>query len=70
MVKDFPHTIVKVLNPTSVFPDRGPDKGAGNTQGIWPWGPLGFDYKPSSGLRETKTPVLEGKNNFFFFLLL
>ena len=31
-----------------------------NLQGIWPaW----FDYRFSTGLRETKTPVLEGTNN-------
>lgn len=24
---------------------RGPDKGTGNPQGIWPWSPVGFDYR-------------------------
>ena len=31
------------------------------SQGIWPWRPLGFDYKTTSiGLGKTETPVLEG----------
>ena len=51
---------MKVLNPTSGFPAWGSEKGTGNPQGIWPWGPAEFDYKPSRGLSETETPVLEG----------
>ena len=34
----------------------------GNPQGIWPWRPVRFDYKTSTGLGETETPVLEGIN--------
>ena len=37
------------------FPSLGPNKGAGNPQG-----PVGFDYKTSTGLEKTKTMVLEG----------
>ena len=51
---------MKVLNPTSGFPAWGPEKGTGNPQGIWAWWPAEFDYKPSRGLSETETPVLEG----------
>ena len=40
----------------------GTDKGTGNPQRIWPWRPVGFDYKTSTGLGETETPVLEGTN--------
>ena len=29
---------------------------------IWPWGPAGFNYRISRGLRETETPVLAGTN--------
>ena len=41
----------------SEFPAWGPDKGTGNPEGIWPWGP---DHRPSTGLGEAETPVLEG----------
>ena len=59
-------TVLKVLNPTSGFPAWGSNKGTANPQGIWPWRPTGFDYRPSRGLRETETPVLEvrHKQNF------
>ena len=30
------------------------------SSGIWPWGPVGFDYRPSRGLGETEIPVFEG----------
>ena len=59
------HTIVKVLNPTSGFPAWGSNKGTWNPQRIWPWGPIGFDYRPFRGLRETDTPGLEGTGKIF-----
>ena len=37
-------------------------KGTGNPQGIWPSGPEGFYYRPSTGLGETDPPVVEGTN--------
>ena len=37
-------------------------QGDGNPQGIWPWGPAGFDYRPFRGLRQTETPVFKGTN--------
>ena len=45
------------------LPSWESDKGSGNPQGIWPWRPAGFDDRISTGLGETKTPVLEGTNN-------
>ena len=58
-------TIVKVLNCRSGFPAWGSKKGTGNTQAIWPWGPVGFDYRPFRGLGETEAPVLRRhKQNF------
>ena len=48
--------------PTSGFPAWGPNQRTGNPQGIWPWRPVGFDYKTSTGLGETETPVLERTN--------
>ena len=53
---------MKVLNPTSGLPAWWSDKRIGNRQEIWPWGPVGFDYRTSRGLGETQTPVLEGTN--------
>ena len=53
---------MKVLNHNSGFPLWGSDKATGNSQRIWPWGPAGFDYRPSRGMRETETPVLEATN--------
>ena len=53
---------VKVLNSTSGFPAWGSDRGTGNQQGIWPWGPAGFDYRTPRGLAETETPDLEAIN--------
>ena len=55
-------TIVEVLNPMTGFPAWGSDKRIGNPWGIWPWGPVGFYYRPSRELRETETTVLEGTN--------
>lgn len=40
----------------------GPDKGTGSPPGIWPWSPVGFDYKTSIGLQETETPVFKDTN--------
>ena len=39
---------MNLLKPTSGFPVWGPDKGARNPQGIWPWKPAGLDYKTST----------------------
>ena len=44
------------------IPAWGSNKGTENPQGTWPWGPAGFDHRPSRGLREPETPVLEGTN--------
>ena len=46
----------------SAFPSLGSSKETGNPQGIWLWRPAGFDYRTSTGLGETETPVLEGTN--------
>ena len=46
----------------SGFPTWRYKKRTGNPQGIWLCGPVGFDYRPSRGLRETETPALEGTN--------
>ena len=56
---------MKVLNPTSGFPAWGSNKGTWNPLGIWPWGPAGFDCRPSRGLKDTDTPGLEGTNKIF-----
>ena len=40
----------------------GSNKGTGDPQEIWPWRPAVLDYKTSTGLGETETPVLEGTN--------
>ena len=52
-------TVVKVLNPISGFPAWGSDKETRNPQGTWPSRPAGLDYKTSTGLEKTETPVLE-----------
>ena len=53
---------MKVLSPTAGFTAWGSDKGTRNSQGIWPWSPVRFDYKTFTGLGETETPVLESTN--------
>ena len=53
---------MKVLNSTSGFPAWGSDRGTGDQQRIWPWGPGGFDYRTPRGLGETETPDLEWIN--------
>ena len=55
-------TVVKVLNPMPDFQAWGSDKRTETHQGIWPWGPAGFDYRTSRGLGETETPLLQGTN--------
>ena len=45
-------------------PAWGSDKGTGNPQGIWPLGPVVFDYRISRGLRVTEAPVLEAHTKF------
>ena len=44
------------------FPAWGSSKRARNPQGIWLWRPAGFDYRTSTGLGETETPLLECTN--------
>ena len=56
----------RFCTPRSGFPDWGSDKRPGNPQGIWLWGPAGFDYISSRELRETDTPVLEGTNKILY----
>ena len=41
---------------------RLPSLGIWQGQGIWPWRPVGFDYRISRGLRETETPVRRALN--------
>ena len=57
-----PCTIMKVLNCRSGFPAWGSNKGTGNPQVIWPWGPVGFDYRPFRVLGETETPPTHKQN--------
>ena len=45
------------------LPAWGPGRGTENPQGIWPWRPVGFDYKTSIELGETDTLVLDGTKN-------
>ena len=40
----------------------GSRKGTGNPQGTWLWSPAGSDYRTSTGLGETETPLLKGIN--------
>ena len=51
--------VLKFLGPTTDFPTRGSSKRTENPQGIWPWRPLGFDYRTSTGLGHG---LLEGTN--------
>ena len=44
---------MKVQNPTSCLLAWGTDKGTGNPQGIWPYSPVEFGYKTSTGLGKT-----------------
>jgi len=53
---------VQVLNPMSGFSAWVSDKTSGNPQRIWPWRPVGFDYRNSTRLGETETLVLEDTN--------
>ena len=53
-------TFVKVLSPMSGFPAWGSDKRTGNPQGIWPWWPVGFDYRTSTGTRGNRDSILGG----------
>ena len=55
------HTVMKVLRPTTDFPTWGSSKGTENPQGIFPWRPVGFDYKTSMGL--VKEPLRGHKQN-------
>ena len=41
-------TAKKVLGPTTDFPTWGSKKGTENSQGIWLWSPVGFDYRIST----------------------
>ena len=44
-----------VLGPTSDFPTWQSGKETRNSQGFWLWMLVGFDYRTSTGLRETET---------------
>ena len=57
---EVPPTGVKVLSPTSGFPTWGSGNGRRNSQRIKHWRQAGFDYRTSTGLGETETPLLEG----------
>ena len=57
-----PPTGVKVLSPTSGFPNWGSGDGRRNSQRIRLWRLAGFDCSTSTGLGETETPLLEGKH--------
>ena len=50
-------TVKKVLGPTTDFPTWAPGKGTENTQVIWLWRPVGFDYRMS---RELGKQTLRG----------
>ena len=53
------HTAKKVLGATTDFPTWGSGKGTENSQGIWLWRPVGFNYRIYTGLGNT---LLEGRN--------
>ena len=55
-----PPTGVKVLSPTSGFPNWESSNGRRNSQRIKLWRLEGFDCKTSTGLGETETLLLEG----------
>ena len=52
-------TVKKVLGSTTDFPTWGSSKRTKNTQGIWLWRPVEFDYRISPGLGNK---LLEGTN--------
>ena len=52
---------MKVLRPTTDFPTWGSSKGTENPQRIFPWRPVGFDYRTSMGL--VKEPLRGHKQN-------
>ena len=47
--------VANVLGPTSDFPTWQSGKETRNSQGFWLWMLVGFDYRNSTGLRETET---------------
>ena len=51
---------MKVLSPTSGFPNWGSGNGRRNSQRIRIWRLAGFDCRTLTGLGETETPLLEG----------
>ena len=53
-----------VLNPTLGFPAWRFEKGIGNPQGIWPWGPAGFDYRHSGGLGKQRLQSWRAQTKF------
>ena len=57
---------MKVLSPMLGFPSWGPGKGIRKPQGLWPWRPVGFDYKNHAGLGETETSFLMDTNKIFW----
>ena len=53
---------MKVLRPMSGFPAWVSGKGTRNPHRNWLWRPGEFDYRTSTELGETETPILEGTN--------
>ena len=45
MTHKLQNTVKKVLGPTTDFPTWGSGKGTENSQGLWLWRPVGFDYR-------------------------
>ena len=52
-----------VLNPTPGSPPGDPTKRRGAPRNLT-WKPPGFDYRTSTGLGETETPLLRAQQNF------
>ena len=44
----------------------GSRKGIGNPQGTWLWSPSGSNYRSSTALGETETPLLKGINKILY----
>ena len=45
-----PHTITKVLGPTTDFPTWASGRGSEKSLGIWLWRPVGYGYRTFTGL--------------------
>ena len=59
-------TVLNVLSPMSDFPSWGPGKEVMKPQGLWPWRPVGFDYRNPAGLGETETSFLMDTNKILW----